>query len=648
MAAGCFAKSGYFMGPSLYDPRESNPKGFFESPHINNINELILDTIPEEQYISRPIFGHRWTAALGACATFRDAAQPVDRIMEMVRQEPFCFKDPRFSYTLPVWRPYLRNTAFLCVFREPDNTALSLTNEVSNVRISQGIPVYLTHAQALDTWHSIYSSILRQYEKGDRWLFVHYDQILDGSALGGLTALTGAGIDHSFPERKLKRSEAAAVSQRPELKQLYAELCGLAKYRPADHTAAFSGPLDPPPTPETPQMETDASTLNLSAVVLTKNGAGRIEHCLESIVAANAAREIVVCVDQFSTDDTVQIAQRFTPHVYLLRTHGCIEYSLREMAALCSGDLVLRVDDDERLGGAWGDAKTEMLARYNDVTHFWTPRRWIVPPGDRFISSRPWFPDLQLRLFRNDSNIVDWPKKIHDHMIVRGRGLILTDRWIDHYDLVFRSRQERERKCLYYREQRPQKDMSCFYLWEDQVVELSDMAPAALRDALARVAPGIDERRTGRRVPCGRGAEICFSSGGNSDPYKGDGWSLAEPWGTWTEGYRADLILPLKEHFRGGVLATLEANAYVTPDHPRLRVCVACGHSIAQEWLLETSASLPRTFTVPASVIGDGNELRLAFHVVNPASPLELGESDDDRLLGMGFQRLRLDEADRG
>ena len=42
MLGGILHNAGYFMGDNLYPPSISNPKGFFENPRINRINELIL------------------------------------------------------------------------------------------------------------------------------------------------------------------------------------------------------------------------------------------------------------------------------------------------------------------------------------------------------------------------------------------------------------------------------------------------------------------------------------------------------------------------------------------------------------------------------------------------------------------------------
>jgi len=68
MVAGTLAKAGYFMGDHLYPGRESNPKGFFEDPEINGINEALLAQIVPKRprlfgrwlFRSRPLQWQRW------------------------------------------------------------------------------------------------------------------------------------------------------------------------------------------------------------------------------------------------------------------------------------------------------------------------------------------------------------------------------------------------------------------------------------------------------------------------------------------------------------------------------------------------------------------------------------------------------------
>ena len=51
----------------------------------------------------------------------------------------------------------------------------------------------------------------------------------------------------------------------------------------------------------------------LSVVIITKNEARRISRCLESVRWAD---EIIV-LDSGSTDETVEIAKTYTPHVFI-------------------------------------------------------------------------------------------------------------------------------------------------------------------------------------------------------------------------------------------------------------------------------------------------------------------------------------------
>ncbi len=149
----------------------------------------------------------------------------------------------------------------------------------------------------------------------------------------------------------------------------------------------------------------------VTALVFTKDGAARLPECLGSIRRAGFADDIVVCVDTATADDSVEVARAFTPHVHIAPP-GYPESpgKFGQAIALCEGDFVLRMDDDERIGGNWDRGSFELLVRFNDLTHFWIPRRWIVPPGDQFIASPPWSTDLGLRVFLNDPRILVVPE----------------------------------------------------------------------------------------------------------------------------------------------------------------------------------------------------------------------------------------------
>ncbi len=379
----------------------------------------------------------------------------------------------------------------------------------------------------------------------------------------------------------------------------------------------------------------------VSAVVLTKNGAGRLERCLESIRQTNFADEIVVCVDRDTTDSSFEVARSFTPRVHRIPTGGSVESALPRMVSLCSGSFVLRVDDDECIAGNWDKEEFQMLVGFNDFTHVRIPCRWIVPPGNAFIANSPWFPDLKIRLFRNDPDLISWPKEVHDPMMVLGRSIVLFDRWIDHFGLVLNSRRQREQKCSHYLGLRPEYDLSHLYLWEGRDVRLLSCDTSGFQAA----ASAVRMRLAVSVSPYRPGAEIEFHPYGNSADYQLKGWGVPEAWGTWTIGQEAEILLPLEEPLGGDAILTVEAAPYVNDRHPRMQVEIFYGGDIAGTWSYESADCVRHSLTIPACRIATDTWLLLRFRIVTPASPLELGKSDDSRLLGLGFRSLCLERA---
>ncbi|MDF1677530.1 MAG: glycosyltransferase family 2 protein [Legionellaceae bacterium] len=81
----------------------------------------------------------------------------------------------------------------------------------------------------------------------------------------------------------------------------------------------------------------------LSVVIITKNEAARVTRCLESVKWAD---EIIV-LDSGSTDNTVDIAKRYTPHVFI--NTDWQGYGVQKQRALsyATCEWVLHIDADE-------------------------------------------------------------------------------------------------------------------------------------------------------------------------------------------------------------------------------------------------------------------------------------------------------------
>lgn len=240
MAAGVLSKSGYFMGENLYPGDEANPKGYFEDIEINNINEeLLAQVVPKRPqgilgdlfFPSRLSQDQRWFARIAVGTSIPCPSQLAERIRIVTAQEPFCFKDPRFCYTLPAWRPCLRsNVVFLCVFRQPGTTANSIVKEARRSADNGKMNLYFDFAQALKVWELMYTHILEtHYPQGGEWLFLHYQQFLDGSGFKKIEEKLGITVDRSFVDSKLNRSEITKIIPNHIL-SIYSHLCNLSGY----------------------------------------------------------------------------------------------------------------------------------------------------------------------------------------------------------------------------------------------------------------------------------------------------------------------------------------------------------------------------------------------------------------------------------
>jgi hypothetical protein len=234
LVAGCFSKAGYNMGDDLLPADSSNLKGYFEDRLVNTINdEIIRKSYPKKrEFLGEWIFDdenflyrNRWLASVSLNVHLYTSKIIEQQIRELCKS-PFCYKDPRFSYTLPIWRRYLKDVVFICVFRHPFSTSRSIIKEsrefvgLHNLRMDYGV--------ALDIWKSIYRHIIKHSDEGN-WLFLHTDQIFDGSGLDKMETFTDTRVDRSFPDKKLitKRNYGKLPK---DVEDIYFKLCRLANY----------------------------------------------------------------------------------------------------------------------------------------------------------------------------------------------------------------------------------------------------------------------------------------------------------------------------------------------------------------------------------------------------------------------------------
>lgn len=228
LAAGLLAGSGYDSGADLLPPDEGGPTGFYEARRVNDLNEALLAAYDESfacrDGYSRPLRdGERWLAVLPDGVEVEPRPELVGAMARAVPSSPYVCKDPRFGYTLAGWLPVLEDALFVCVFRDPLETATSIARDVRYGDLT------VTVDAAVELWRAIYRRVLERHRGHGDWLFLHYRQLLDGSGVRRLAEATGTALDAELADPSLNR--ARAIGPPPaSTAPLYDELCAGAGF----------------------------------------------------------------------------------------------------------------------------------------------------------------------------------------------------------------------------------------------------------------------------------------------------------------------------------------------------------------------------------------------------------------------------------
>ena len=151
----------------------------------------------------------------------------------------------------------------------------------------------------------------------------------------------------------------------------------------------------------------------ISACITTLNEELNIERCLTSLSWCD---EIIV-VDSFSSDRTVELSRKYTPHVH---QHEWLGYIGQKNLArkLATHPWILFVDADEEVSPDLRDEiQRELSATPCQYDGFEFPR--MVNYLGKWIRHGEWYPDLKLRLFRKDKGR-SGGQEPHDQVIVSG------------------------------------------------------------------------------------------------------------------------------------------------------------------------------------------------------------------------------------
>ncbi|MBO8126747.1 MAG: glycosyltransferase family 2 protein [Firmicutes bacterium] len=156
----------------------------------------------------------------------------------------------------------------------------------------------------------------------------------------------------------------------------------------------------------------------VSAVLIVKNAADDLPRCLDCLKWVS---EIVV-VDSFSSDNTVEIARRYTDKIIQREWPG---YANQKNYAIsqAAGPWILSVDADEVLPPETVEEIKRVLSAPSAVG-FRFPRRNIFL--GHWVQGCGWYPDWQLRLFKKGAG---WfrPFNVHESVEVEGPVGVLNN-----------------------------------------------------------------------------------------------------------------------------------------------------------------------------------------------------------------------------
>ncbi|OGG12604.1 hypothetical protein A3D77_04675 [Candidatus Gottesmanbacteria bacterium RIFCSPHIGHO2_02_FULL_39_11] len=150
---------------------------------------------------------------------------------------------------------------------------------------------------------------------------------------------------------------------------------------------------------------------NISLIVLAKNEEINIKSCLESLKWVGD----IIVVDTGSTDGTMEVAKRYTDKVYSFPFNGSFAEVRNFGLSKVKSDWVLVLDADETLP-ADAQEKINKLITSDEYDGYWFARRNYINEK-KYLKYGYFYPDFQLRLFKNTSN-VSYCGKIHECLTI--------------------------------------------------------------------------------------------------------------------------------------------------------------------------------------------------------------------------------------
>lgn len=165
----------------------------------------------------------------------------------------------------------------------------------------------------------------------------------------------------------------------------------------------------------------------ISAVIFVYNSESEIEECIE---AAKLLTEDVIVIDQHSTDDTKNLAEKKDAQVFEFSHYMFVEPAREFGIQKVKSDWFFILDADERLTKELAH-EIHTSIENTSYTHFQIARKNIFGKV-KWLEHGGWWPDYQTRLI-SKKNFQGWPKQIHSSPIISGEQGRLTQPFLHYF-----------------------------------------------------------------------------------------------------------------------------------------------------------------------------------------------------------------------
>lgn len=151
----------------------------------------------------------------------------------------------------------------------------------------------------------------------------------------------------------------------------------------------------------------------LSVAIVAYNEEKHLPDCLKSV---DWADEVVV-VEGKSQDKTAEIAKKSGAKVYSVENRPMMKKTMNEAFSKCTGEWILQLDADERISDELKSEILQIISYNPEHTAYRIPRKNLM--FGKWMEHSGWYPDFQLRLFRNGKG--KYPaQNVHEDLIIDG------------------------------------------------------------------------------------------------------------------------------------------------------------------------------------------------------------------------------------